>query len=291
MVPQDSSPSGQYDFFSKRTEDIAHKSHPLVILSKVIDWESFNKSFGARFHCSNGRPGLPTRLMVGLHYIKHTFNLSDERVLFGFVENPQWQYFCGVEYYQSHPPCDRSSMTYWRKRIGAEKMELLLKETLRTGQRLGVIKRSELKSAVIDTTIQDKAIAYPTDSSLYFKALRVLVCLSKRSGIKLRQSYKRKAKESLFKQVRLISTRKFKQAGRHERKLRTYLGRVIRDVKRKRSSVMSKSDSHLGRVLELSERILSQKRSDKDKVYSVHAGEVKCYSKHEEIARRAVSFF
>ena len=175
--------------------------------------------------------------MVGLHYIKHTFNLSDERVLLGFVESPQWQYFCGVEYYQSHPPCDRSSMTYWRKRIGAEKMELLLKETLRTGQRLGVIKRSELKSAVIDTTIQDKAIAYPTDSSLYFKALRVLVRLSKRSGIKLRQSYKRKAKESLFKQVRLISTRKFKQAGRHERKLRTYLGRVIRDVKRKRSSV------------------------------------------------------
>ena len=83
-------------------------------------------------------------------------------------------------------------MTYWRQRIGAEKMELLLKETLRTGQRLGVIKRSELKSAVIDTTIQDKAIAYPTDSSLYFKALRTLVRLSKRSGINCVRAIKEK---------------------------------------------------------------------------------------------------
>ena len=99
MAPKDHPPSGQYDLFQKRTEDIVHENHPLVILAKLIDWNSFSKSFGEKFHTSKGRPGLPTRLMVGLHYIKHTYNLSDEALLEGFVENPQWQYFCGSEYY------------------------------------------------------------------------------------------------------------------------------------------------------------------------------------------------
>ena len=98
MAPKDHPPSGQYDLFTKRTEDIVHENHPLVILAKLIDWTSFSKSFGEKFHPNNGRPGLPTRLMVGLHYIKHTYNLSDEAVLQGFVESPQWQYFCGSEY-------------------------------------------------------------------------------------------------------------------------------------------------------------------------------------------------
>ena len=233
MAPRNHPPTGQYDLFKKRTEEIAHESHPLVILAKAIDWDSFNKSFGKKFHPDTGRPGLPTRLMVGLHYIKHTYNLSDEGVLFGFVENPQWQYFCGNEYYVSEPPCDRSSMTYWRKRIGAEKMELLLQETVRLGLRSGIIKKSELKSAVIDTTVQEKNIEFPTDSRLYFKALRTLVRLSKKAGITLRQTYKRKSKESLFKQSRLSISRKFRKARREERRLRTYLGRVIRDIKRK----------------------------------------------------------
>lgn len=280
MVPRNPPPPGQYDFFKKRTEDIAHDRHPLVILAKVIDWDSFTKSFGETFHSTTGRPGLPTRLMVGLHYIKHTYNLSDESVLAGFVESPQWQYFCGCEYYQFHPPCDRSSMTYWRKRIGVEKMELLLQETLKAGQRAGIIKKRELKTAVIDTTVQDKGIAYPTDTRLYFKALRSLVRLSKKSGISLRQTYKRKAKECLFKQARFGHGRKFKEARRWERKLKTYLGRVVREIKRKGGGVLKEGgNSKLERCLEISERIWEQKRSDKGKVYSVHAPEVKCYSK------------
>ena len=160
MVPKDLPSTGQYDLFRKRTEDIVHENHPLVILAKLIDWKSFSKSFGDKFHPSNGRPGLPTRLMVGLHYIKHTYNLSDEAVLLGFVENPQWQYFCGSEYYVSDPPCDRSSMTYWRRRIGEEKMGLLLKETIEVAKRCGFAKKGEFQEIVVDTTVQEKNIEF-----------------------------------------------------------------------------------------------------------------------------------
>ena len=217
----------------KRTEDIVHKNHPLVILAKLIGWNSFSKSFGEKFHPCNGRPGLPTRLMVGLHYIKHTYNLSDEAVLLGFVESPQWQYFCGSEYYVSDSPCDRSSMTYWRRRMGEEKMGLLLKETIEVAKGCGFAKKGEFQEIVVDTTVQEKNIEFPTDSGLYYKALKRLVYLSKGAGIKLRQSYRRKAKEGLVKRNRLSSRGKRKEALKEEKKLKTYLGRIIREVERK----------------------------------------------------------
>ena len=280
MAPKNHPPTNQYDLFTKRTEDIVHENHPLVILAKLIDWTSFSKSFGEKFHPDNGRPGLPTRLMVGLHYIKHTYNLSDEAVLQGFVENPQWQYFCGSEYYVSEPPCDRSSMTYWRKRIGQEKMELLLKETIQTAKRCGFVKKAELRKVIVDTTVQEKNIEFPTDSGLYYKALKKLVGLSKKAGIKLRQTYKRKAKEKLVKRNRLASRGKRQEALREQKKLKTYLGRIIRDMERKiEVSEIRKGLDSLRGSLEISKKILGQKREDKKKVYSVHEPEVKCYSK------------
>ena len=277
MTPRNNQPVGQYDLFRKRTEDVAHKNHPLVVLSNAFNWDMFDKSFGEKFHPDQGRPGLSTRLMVGLHYIKHTYNLSDEAVLAGFLENPQWQYFCGLEYYTNTLPCDRSSLTRWRDRMGADKLKLLLKETIEVAKRTGLLKRGELKTAVVDTTIMEKAITFPTDSKLYFKALQSLVRLCKKSGIKLRQTYKRKSKKSLFKQARLAHLRKFRQARREQRKLRTYLGRVIRDIQRKCPAW--KNNVRLRKLLKISQAIFEQRKKDKDKIYSVHAPEVKCYSK------------
>ena len=280
MAPKNHFPTGQYDLLRKRTEDIVHKNHPLVILSSLIDWRSFSKSFGEKFHPSNGRPGLSTRLMVGLHYIKHSYKLSDEAVLQGYVENPQWQYFCGSEYYVSELPCDRSSMSYWRKRIGEGKMEMLLKETIQTAKRCGFVKGRELQKVIVDTTIQEKSIEFPTDSGLYYKALTRLVHLLQRAGIRLRQTYKRKAKEKLVKRNRLASRGKSVEALREQKKLRTYLGRIIRDIERKMGvSEMREGLDNLRGSLEISKRIWCQKRRDKEKVYSVHEPGVKCYSK------------
>ena len=277
MIPRNTPQSGQYDLLKKRTDEVAHKSHPLVILSRAFNWNRFNKFFGEKFHPKAGRPGLSTRLMVGLHYIKYAYNLSDEVLIERFKENPQWQYFCGLEYYTDTVPCDRSSLTRWRQRMGEDKLKLLLQETIEVAKRGGLLKRGELKTVVVDTTIMEKAIAFPTDSRLYFKSLQSLVRFCKKSGIKLRQTYKRKSKKSLFKQARLAHLRRFRQARREQRKLKTYLGRVMRDIQRK--CPFWKDNVRLRKLLEISQAVFEQKRSDQDKVYSVHAPEVKCYSK------------
>ena len=170
--------------------------------------------------------------------------------------------------------------------MGEDKLRFLLKETVNVARRMDLLKRGELKTAILDTTIMEKAIAFPTDSRLYFKSLRSLVRLSKKLGIKLRQTYKRKSKRSLFKQARLSHLRRFRQARREQRKLRVYLGRVLRDIKRKYP--FWKADVRLRRLLEISQAVFEQKRGDKDKVYSVHAPEVKCYSKGK--ARKRYEF-
>lgn len=277
MAPKNYGFSGQADLFLKRTAEMVYDDHPLVVLSRQINWKAFDESFGSKFHPETGRPGLSTRLMTGLHYLKHTHNLSDESVLAFFLGNPQWQYFCGQEYYMHVLPCNRSSMTRWRQRIGEEKLRLLLKETIDVALRAKLLKKSELRSVIVDTTVQERAIAFPTDSRLYFKALKSLVRFCEKSGIRLRQTYKRKAKLGLILQSRFARLRKFRLARREERRLRVYLGRVMRDIKRKAPSWGE--NEHLRSLLEICERIHDQKRGDRDKIYSIHDPEVKCYSK------------
>lgn len=122
------------DLFSLSLEQILDRKHPLYILANKIDWERFDKSYGALFAQRHGRPALSTRLVVGLHYLKHAYNESDESVVARFLENPYWQYFCGFQHSQHELPMDPSSMTRWRKRLGPEKIEELLTETIHTAK-------------------------------------------------------------------------------------------------------------------------------------------------------------
>jgi len=116
--------------FRSSLEQILDRNHPLYVLANKIDWKRFDQSFGALFAQKHGRPALPTRLVVGLHYLKHAYNESDESVVARFLENPYWQYFCGFKYVQYTLPIDLSSMTRWRKRLGPEKLEELLMVTI-----------------------------------------------------------------------------------------------------------------------------------------------------------------
>ena len=97
-------------------------SHPLVKLSTVMDWSRFDVAFGGFFR-PVGRPAKPTRLMVGLHYLKHVHDLSDEETVERWTKNRYWQYFCGFEFFQTEFPIDPSTMTRWRKRIGPDGVE------------------------------------------------------------------------------------------------------------------------------------------------------------------------
>ena len=263
------------DIFRARLDQILDSRHPLFKLANQIDWSIFEKELAHTYDENMGRPGKSIRLMVGLHYLKYTYDLSDEAVLQGFLENPYWQFFCGFEFFQHQIPTDPSNMTRFRERGGKEGFEKLLHVLLRTAQDMNVLTLNDLKKVNIDTTVQEKAISFPTDSRLYYKLLRRLVKLASERGIVLRQSYVRKSKEALIKQSRYAHAKQFRRAARETRQLKIYLGRVYRDISRKAEDF----DPELRHFLHLGYRLLKQEKDTKDKLYSIDAPEVECISK------------
>ena len=216
--------------------------------------------------------------MVGLEYLKHVHGLSDEVVVARWVENPYWQYFCGEEYFQHRPPIDPSSLTRFRRRIGASGCEEILKATIDAGLGSGAVKPRDLRRVTVDTTVQDKAVAFPTDSRLLNRSRVRLVKLCRRHGVVLRQSYARKGPQALLQANRYAHARQMRRMGRQVRRLRTYLGRVVRDIERKTAG-----REDLGMVfaeeLAMARRLLVQERKGRNKLYSLHAPEVECISK------------
>jgi len=270
-----SAKDAQGDLFRSRLDQILNRKHPLFQLANQIDWQFFDGEFGQLFVENVGRPGLPTRLIVGLHYLKHAFNESDESVVARFLENPYWQYFCGYEYFQHDFPLDPSSLVRWRHRLGPDRVEKLLVETLETAKRGNLLTKRHVEHVNVDTTVQEKAVAFPTDARLYQKTRHALVRAAKERGIDLRQNYERLGKEALLMQGRYAHARQLKRARKQTRKLRIFLGRVIRDIKRKCQA----PDEKLSKLLTTAELIFSQTRNDSNKVYSVHAPEVECIAK------------
>ena len=265
------------DLFRERLDAIINMRHGLVRLAALMSWSAFDESFG-KFFKPIGRPAKPTRLMVGLHYLKHVYNLSDEEVVERWVENAYWQYFCGFEFFQHELPIDPSSMTRWRKRVGPEALEEVLKATVAVALETETVKPSSLERVTVDTTVQPKAIAHPTDSRLYLKALLTLVGQAKKAGIKLRQSHTRLAKKAAMKAGRYAHAKQFKRMRRELKRLKTYLGRVFRDVWRKIEGHLDLA-ARFSELLGLVERLLAQQPDDSNKLYALHAPEVVCISK------------
>jgi IS5 family transposase len=261
--------------FETSLAQIINMKHPLVLLAGRLNWTSLEEAFGKLYVPYHGRPGLPTRLMVGLHYLKYAFDYSDESAVAMFLENPYWQYFCGLEYFAHDLPLDPSSMTRWRKRLNKNDSEALLKETIQTALRMEVMKPKEVSRVNVDTTVQEKAVAYPTDARNYNKGRKLLVKIAKKRGIELRQSYARVGEELLRKQCRYAHARQMKRAAKATKQLRNYLGRVIREVERSSENLTKREKE----VLELVKHLHSQKRKDNKKVYSLHAPEVECIAK------------
>jgi IS5 family transposase len=253
---------------------VSHE-HPLYRLAEAIDWSRFEAELGPLYAEDVGRPGLPTRLMVGLHYLKYLFDESDESVVEKWVENPYWQFFCGRTYFEHELPCHPTSLVRWRRRLGPAGVERLLTETLSTAKHEQALKGSEIKRVNVDTTVQEKAVAFPTDARLYHKARRALVRAARGAGIPLRQTYVRLGRQALARQGRYAQARQMKRARRETKRLRQYLGRVIRDIRRK----CPQPAPALKSLLERGERILRQQRHDSPKLYSVHAPEVECIAK------------
>ena len=275
MKPRKSTPTPQADLFRLSLDQMLNQHHALYKLAGQIDWNAAETKFG-ELYAEDGRPGIPIRLMVGLHFLKHSYNLSDEDVVAQWAENPYWQYFCGETYFQHHLPIDPSQMTRFRKRIGDTGCEFMLGLTIKAGLATRTVSQASLAVVNVDTTVQEKAIAYPTDARLYHKARATLVRSARHLGIPLRQSYERVSKLALAKNGRYAHARQMQRAKREQKRLRTYLGRVIRDIERKLPEAQKIT---MVSQLETAKRILTQQRRDRGKVYSMHAPEVECIAK------------
>jgi transposase, IS5 family len=279
MRPRERRESGEQDMFRSRLDQVINMDHPLVKLARAIDWRFLEEKCGAVYKDGAGQPPLPTRLMAGLAILKHTYNLSDEVVCELWIENPYYQYFCGEEFFQHRLPLDRSSMSNWRNRMGEERLQALLQESLAVATKTGAMKPGDLARIIVDTTVQPKNITFPTDAKLLNRAREKLVRLAKQLGVKLRQSYTRVGKSSLIQHQRYAHAKQFKRANRALRTLKTYLGRVIRDIARKTEGDPG-LEAAFAHLLSLAQRVRAQERGQRGpKIYSLHAPEVECIGK------------
>jgi IS5 family transposase len=269
----------QDDLFRTSLEAIINLRHPLVRLAAEINWDFLAKRFSSVCRVGPGQPPLPTRLVAGLFILKHMHNLSDEALCDRWVENPYFQYFCGEAVFRHELPFDRSSLTRWRQRLGEEQIAALLQESLSVAHRSGAIETKDLERVVVDTTVQEKAIAHPTDARLMHRAIEKLVDLAKLEGVKLRQSYLRLAKRAAIMVGRYTHAHQFKRARRQLKFLRTRLGRIIRDIRRKIDGNAA-LEARFGPLLDLAQRVRTQDQHQRGpKVYALHAPEVECIGK------------
>jgi len=280
MKPVEPVDTGQHDMFRSRLDQIIDMGHEKVVLADKIDWQFLSDKCGENYTDKPGHPALPTRLMAGLHILKYTDDLSDEELCARWVENPYYQYFCGEEFFCHKLPFDRSSMTRWRQRMGEDKVAALMQESLSVAVRLGAAKPSDFTSVIVDTTVAEKNVAYPTDAKLINKARVRLVNQAKTAGLTLRQSYVRVGKKALIQHQRYAHAKQFKRAGKQLKRLRTWLGRTIRDIERQVDG-NGALEQDFRAELWMAERVKTQRPRDDipKKIYSLHAPEVECIGK------------
>jgi len=263
--------TNQMSFITTLEEQINHK-HPLYILANQINWQQFEEAFAKHYRKDFGRPAKPIRLMVSLLLLKHVRNLSDESVVEQWSENAYYQYLSGQESFVAAMPCEASELVHFRKRIGEQGVELIFKESIRING-----KDAQEKIGVTDTTVQEKNITYPTDSKLYRKIIAQSQAIADNENIELRQSYRRTVKKLLRLQRLRQTVKGKKQAAKADRKMKTIAGRLTRELERKLPAG-SKHETKLA----LFQQILSQKKGDKNKIYSVHETHVQCIGKGKQ---------
>ena len=218
-------------------ETMLDAKHPLFKLANMVDWTCFEKAFAPLFCADNGRPPKPMRLMTGLLMLKHLRNVSDEQVVAQFTENAYYQYFCGMEAFGICAPCASSELVHFRHRIGEEGVELILKESIRINVASGDKAKKEEdernkkdgrgrksdteQTAVIDTTVQEKNVTYPTDSKILNKIVNNCHKVAKAECVKVRQSYTREIRELRRTQRFRSKPHSRKKVARADRRMRT----------------------------------------------------------------------
>lgn len=301
------------DFFRARLDHMIDLRQPLVVLASRLPWQQLEASlahllsrkartglalpdldlFGEAVQLvdrkSNaGRPRVPLRTMIALLYLKHAFNLSDEAVVERWSETPRWQFFSGLAYYEERLPCDATTLVKFRRLLGEEGVEELLAQTITLAVSLKLIPAAALATVIVDSTVQEKAVAHPTDSKLLETARSKLVAAAQDAGIELKQTFAKEGRLLRFKAGRYAHAKQFKRMRRVIKRQSTVVGRLVREIERKASALQAGVRKALGGALNdalaKARRIAEQSKSRKNitgraKLYAWHAPEVECIAK------------
>jgi transposase, IS5 family len=288
------------DFFRSRLEQMIEHSHPLAVLAQRLPWEKIEARLAPQFahqarplqqieeapdllgavvsfsgaKVSNaGRPRLSMRLMVAMSLLKNSFDLSDEELVQRFAENVYWQYFAGYDYFDPRPPCDATQIGRFRTALGEAGLEELLSATLHTAVDIGAVKKSEFER-LLDI------------------GRRKVVAAAKRCGLLLKQTFAAEGRALRRQAGGYAHARQFKRLQRVVKRQRTILGIVIREVRRRLQATAAAGNTcalaSMHMWLDRAERIRSQQRQDKNKLYALHAPEVECIAKGK--ARKPYEF-
>lgn len=266
------SPHFQRSFLYPNLIDQLDPKDPLLLLAEQIPWEQLENDF-APLYAKRGRPAKPIRLMVGLLILKQLENLSDERIVVEWKRNPYFQAFCGMQTFQLDLPCEPSDLCHFRKRIGEAGFEKIFKiSVLLHG------KDALENEIIVDTTVQEKNITYPTDTKLRVKVISRCWKIAEEENIKLRRSYSRELKKHL-RTIRFNRNKNTKLKNRSIRRIKTIANALLAEITRKLSPEQLQSMSE-----ELAQwhKAVNQQRKDKDKIYSLHEPHVFCIAKGKE---------
>jgi len=297
------------DFFRSRIDHMIDLRHPLAVLASRMPWQEIEARvaqvisrkgragvampdldlFGEQalrlaVPSKAGRPRVPLRIMIALLYLKHAFNESDEGVVTRWADTPRWQFFSGQAYYEDRQPCDATTLVKFRQLLGEEGVEELLAQTINVAVDLKLIKPQELSRVIVDSTVQHKAIAHPTDSRLLETARAKLVQAAKGVGIALKQTHAKEGAQLSRQAGRYAHARQFNRMKSAIKRQRTIVGKLQREIERKASAIGAAVQEALGDTLNKAKRIWAQSASRKAvdgqrKLYAWHAPEVDCISK------------
>jgi len=263
----------QHNLFHSQLRDMLDSHDPLVALADTINWDIFNDSF-AKYYSDEGRPAKPIRLMVGLLLLKQLENLSDENLVLQWKRNPYYQYFCGMAEYQPALPCDPTDLVYFRKRIGAQGAEEIFAMSVSLHG-----KDSQEKQVIIDTTVQEKNVTYPTDGKLAIKMIHHLHRIAKEEEIQLRRTYVKEIKKHRISLRFFRHPKKIKKARAAMKRLGTIVGILMRDISR--NFTQEQLTKHK-EAFELYTKVINQKRKDSNKVYSLHENHIYAIAKGKD---------
>jgi IS5 family transposase len=305
------------DLFRQPLVEMIDLRHPLAVLASRLPWAQIEASLAPSFArrvrdgrvieqddlfgpslqvagsgvAAAGRPRLPLRLMTSLLYLKHAYKLSDEELVERWAENVVWQYFSGMTFYEPRLPCDATQIGRFRSAIGEAGVEELLKASIDTAVASKAIKPAEFERVIVDTTVQEKAIAHPVDSRLLEIARHKVVAAAKRCGIALKQTFAKEGQSLRRKAGGYAHAKQFKRLRKVVKRQRTILGIVLREVRRKigqAGDATALAINGLRTIMERAERIRMQQPKDKNKLYALHAPEVECIGKGK--ARKPYEF-